>query len=282
MLKNTPFALAAITALLGLSISNPAWANEPPPPAPCVDLEKTCQDAASPTDPITYEVTISNCGNMIIYCNVKDLITREIVINGPVSPGETVGVSGSYYLEECGESTNEVHAQCSYKISPGVLGRIYDEDFATCSVPCDGDNGCTLTPGYWKTHSKYGPAPYDDTWALIGEDTIFFLSGLSFYEVLWTEPSGGNAYFILAHAYIAAQLNVLNGASTPSDVATALSDATALFGLYTPEDIGALSGNDPVRKSFVKLAETLDDYNNGLSGPGHCDDDGNGDGGVCE
>ena len=30
-------------------------------------------------------------------------------------------------------------------------------------VPCLG--GCTLTPGYWKTHSEFGPAPYDDNWA---------------------------------------------------------------------------------------------------------------------
>lgn len=55
------------------------------------------------------------------------------------------------------------------------------------SVPCAG--GCTLTQGYWKTHSKYGPAPYDDTWALVGEDTPFFQSRLSWYQVLWTPPA---------------------------------------------------------------------------------------------
>ena len=26
--------------------------------------------------------------------------------------------------------------------------------------------GCTLTQGYWKTHSENGPAPYDDNWAI--------------------------------------------------------------------------------------------------------------------
>ncbi len=57
------------------------------------------------------------------------------------------------------------------------------------SVPCQG--GCTLTQGYWKTHSRYGPAPYDSTWAQIGEDTPFYLSGQSYYRVLWTSPSGG-------------------------------------------------------------------------------------------
>ncbi len=33
------------------------------------------------------------------------------------------------------------------------------------TVPC---LGCTLTQGYWKTHSSHGPAPYDDGWLKIG------------------------------------------------------------------------------------------------------------------
>jgi hypothetical protein len=245
-----------------------------------MDLQKVCQDAASPTDPITYQITLTNCGDTMLYCNVMDFVTGELVINGPLPVGESILVEDYYYLDECGESTNEVRGQCVYQIDQGVQGRIFDEAFATCSVPCDGDEGCTLTPGYWKTHSKYGPAPYDATWALYGEDNVFFLSGLSNYEVLWTEPKGGHGYYILAHAYIAAQLNLLNGASMPSDVQDALDNATALFGMYTPDEIGALSGDDALRKQFVRLAETLDDYNNGLIGPGHCDDEANG--GVCE
>jgi hypothetical protein len=136
-------------------------------------------------------------------------------------------------------------------------------------VPCV--VGCTLTPGYWKTHSKYGPAPYDDTWAEIGEigeDTPFFLSGQSYYEVLWTEPEG-NAYYILAHAYIAAELNQLNGADFTA-AQDAFAEATGLFATYTPAQIGALRGNDPLRQQFLALATILDDYNNGLIGPGHC------------
>lgn len=136
-------------------------------------------------------------------------------------------------------------------------------------VPCGG--GCTLTPGYWKTHSGYGPAPYDETWAMIGEDTPFFLSGQSYYNVLWTPPRG-NAYYILAHAYIAAELNQLNGASIPGDVLSAFNEATGLFGTYTPAQIAALKGKTgkELRGQFTSLAETLDAYNNGYLGPGHC------------
>lgn len=136
--------------------------------------------------------------------------------------------------------------------------------------------GCTLTPGYWKTHSDKGPAPFDDTWDLLpnGSDTIFFLSGQTYYEVLWTNPQGGNAYYILAHAYIAAELNQLNGADF-SAVQDAFDEATGLFEAYTPEQIGALKGKNPLRQQFLKLATILDDYNNGLIGPGHCSEDSN-------
>lgn len=134
------------------------------------------------------------------------------------------------------------------------------------NVPCA--TGCTLTPGYWKTHSKYGPAPYDDTWAQVGEDAAFFLSGQTYYQVLWTPP-GGNAYYILAHAYIAARLNQLGGADFTAAQA-AFNSATALFGTYTPAQVAAMKGSSTVRQQFNSLAATLDNYNNGLIGPGHC------------
>jgi hypothetical protein len=134
------------------------------------------------------------------------------------------------------------------------------------NVPCAG--GCTLTPGYWKTHSTYGPASYDDTWAQIGEDTIFFFSGQSYYDVLWIAPEG-NAYYILARAYIAAKLNQLNGADF-SAAQAAFDQATALFSnpANTPAAVGALRGS--ARNTWINLATILDNYNNGLIGPGHC------------
>ncbi len=141
------------------------------------------------------------------------------------------------------------------------------------NVVCEG--GCTLTQGYWKTHSQYGPAPYDETWAEIGEDSPFFLSGKTYYQTLWTAP-GGNAYWNLAHQYIAAQLNQLNGASIPPSVLAAFNAATVLFNTYTPAQIAGLPGNNPIRKQFVNLAGILDKYNNGITGPGHCSEESNG------
>lgn len=130
--------------------------------------------------------------------------------------------------------------------------------------------GCTLTQGYWKTHSEFGPAPYDNTWAQLanGASTPFFLSGQSWIEVFGTSPAG-NAYYTLAHQYMAAVLNGLAGANQ-SAVQSALASAATLFNTYTPAQIGVLKGSNALRKQFVALAETLDDYNNGLIGPGHC------------
>jgi hypothetical protein len=145
------------------------------------------------------------------------------------------------------------------------------EDSWTVNATVACGYGCTLTPGYWKTHSDNGPAPYDDTWALLGENTPFFSSGQSYYEVLWTNPQG-NAYYILAHAYIAAELNQLNGSSIPADVLSAYDAATVLFQTYTPDEVAGLKGKDgkDLRAQFIDLAYTLDEYNNGLLGPGHC------------
>jgi hypothetical protein len=136
----------------------------------------------------------------------------------------------------------------------------------TCTPPPPA--GCTHTLGYWKTHSKYGPAPYDTTWALIGEDSAFFSSGKSWYQLFWTSSAGGNAYVILAHQYMAAVLNQLDGAASTPAVDAALTWATSFFSTYTPSSILSTA----VRDQAIAAADVLDDYNNGDIGPGHCDD----------
>jgi hypothetical protein len=130
--------------------------------------------------------------------------------------------------------------------------------------------GCTLTWGYWKTHSYHGPAAHpDDTWNLIqpnGVDSPFFSSGQTYYQVLQTEPKGGNAYYILAHQYIAAELNMLNDASSTAEVDAAMAWAEDFFNTYGPSD----TFSKALRASIVNNAGTLGSYNEGLIGPGHC------------
>jgi hypothetical protein len=172
--------------------------------------------------------------------------------------------------EVCDETHTETNIASFVTNDTGATGS--DDHTVVVTIPAC-DEGCTLTQGYWKTHSELGPAPYDGTWALLpnGASTTFYLSGATYHEVLWTPPKG-NVYFVLAHQYIAATLNGLDGASAPSSVADALADAQALFATYTPAEVLALKGpaGNAVRAEFTSLASTLDDYNNGIIGPGHC------------
>jgi hypothetical protein len=133
-------------------------------------------------------------------------------------------------------------------------------------VEVECETGCTLTQGYWKTHSHYGPAKKtDETWDLVGgPDAPFFLSGQSYFEVLWTAPRG-NSYYSLAHQYIAAELNQLAGASGAA-VAEEFALATELLEAYAPAQVKSRE----LRHQMLSLAAILDDYNNGLLGPGHC------------
>jgi hypothetical protein len=127
---------------------------------------------------------------------------------------------------------------------------------------------CTYTPGYWQTHSKYGPAtPFDPVWNWIGEDTPFFMSGKSYYQAINMSSTSGNAYYILAQAYIAAKLNYYAGAYVPADVKAAIEYAEWFFGKYKPTD----KLNKPLREKVLMYYELLDKYNNGYIGPGHCD-----------
>ena len=117
---------------------------------------------------------------------------------------------------------------------------------------------CTFTQGYWKNHP--------DAWPV---------SSLTLGTVVYTkaellaildQPAQGNGLLILAHQLIAAKLNIANGAD-PSAAASAISAADTQIGalVVPPVGSGYLSPS-----SVNAKAKTLDDYNNGLIGPGHC------------
>jgi hypothetical protein len=158
---------------------------------------------------------------------------------------------------------------------------VLDSDTASIHVTVACETGCTLTQGYWKTHSDKGPASKaDSTWNLLpaGEDTAAFLPYVdakgdpgSWYSIFWTAPAG-NVYYQLAHQYMAAQLNILNGASAPASVTSALAGASGFFAAYTPAEAGALGKTSTARTQALAWASTLASYNEGAIGPGHCDE----------
>jgi hypothetical protein len=176
---------------------------------------------------------------------------------------------GPYTDQECGDHTIDNTATYTTN-DTGTTGDSSWEVVIT--VPCP--TGCTLTQGYWKTHndSFKGGAPTDPTWLLLGpdaENTTFYLSGQTWFEVFWTSPKGGNAYYILAHQYEAAVLNQLSGAASTTDVDAAIAWAEDFFTSHTPSD--KLSKTES--KDAKYYAGILDQYNTGLIGPGHCSED---------
>lgn len=128
--------------------------------------------------------------------------------------------------------------------------------------------GCTRTQGYWKTHApnsknnKNGKTKVDPAWGSLYDDP-FFTSGKTYMEVLETAPKGGDAYYILAHQYIAAKLNLAAGASMPTNVRSVYDMATAYFMSPTTSTVS--------RSTLLQWAELLTAYNEGRVGPGSCD-----------
>lgn len=126
------------------------------------------------------------------------------------------------------------------------------------NVPGTTTSGCTYTQGYYKNKGA----------SLLPTGT-FYASGQTYLAVLNTPPKGGNAYYILAHQFIAATLNA-KSASVPTNVQTALTESAAYFAT------AGIAPATPYTATFTKdrltaWADLLTRYNEGLVGPGHCD-----------
>jgi hypothetical protein len=128
------------------------------------------------------------------------------------------------------------------------------------NVPVTTSSGCTYTQGYYKNKGV----------SLLPSGT-FYASGQSYLGVLQTPPKGGNAYYILAHQYIAATLNA-KSASVPANVQAAITQGTTYFGT------SGITPSAPYTATYTKdkltgWADLLTSYNEGQIGPGHCRDE---------
>ena len=131
--------------------------------------------------------------------------------------------------------------------------------------------GCTLTQGYWKNHADPNGRRYDPTWNYLsaGSATLFASSGQSWLAVFRTPPAG-NAYYTLAHQYMAARLNRLAGAGSTPAVDAAMGSAAAFFSGRNP----AVKLTSAEKGSATTWAGVLASYNEGTTGPGHCSEPG--------
>jgi len=132
-------------------------------------------------------------------------------------------------------------------------GSIGIDNLAFCRP---GRSQCTYTQGYWKNHPEAWPVKS----LLLG--TVSYTNA-QLLAILKT-PVRGNGLISLAHQLIAAKLNVAN-TSDGSAVAKAITAADVLIG-----DKNVLTNSVPTSLTS-SLTSTLDAYNNGRIGPGHCE-----------
>ena len=119
---------------------------------------------------------------------------------------------------------------------------------------------CTYTQGFWKNHPEAWPG--GATPMLLG--TVAYTSAQLL--AILNQPAAGNGLLILAHQLIAAKLSIASGAD-PTAAAAAIAAADALIGGLVVPPVG---GGFVSPGSVNSIANTLNDYNNGLIGPGHC------------
>jgi hypothetical protein len=205
--------------------------------------------------------TVMLSATVKVQCNGSDVpgATQSL---GPAStgPGGSQTFPYSIPLTPVGGCAYTVVAEGISSIITPHNVKTVPFDFNNCpDQPC-ATGGCTLTLGFWKTHPDNWPVA-SLTLGTVNYNQTQLLSILN-------QSVRGNGLVLLAHQLIAAKLNVANGATCASVVAS-IAAADALIGglIVPPVGAGSLSTS-----AVSSLATALDNFNNGLVAgcPGHC------------
>jgi hypothetical protein len=198
--------------------------------------------------------------------------------NYNLAPYATITIEvGDVLFDACGASSqncSQVPLDCDTQYSfrafahaNSTYNRSAFSATTTCSTEsCVSDGGCTYTQGFWATH---GPIPVGNNQNLWPVASLT-LGSVSYTDLqllsIFNTPAQGNGLLTLAHQLIAAKLNIANGADSTA-IAQAISDADALIGslIVPPVGSGFLAPG-----ATSTLVQALTAYNEGVTGPGHC------------
>jgi len=125
--------------------------------------------------------------------------------------------------------------------------------------------GCTYTQGYWKTHGPAATGNNTNEWPVDGLTLGTVAYTADELQTIFNTAPKGNGLITLAHQLIAAKLNVENGASSGA-IDQAIADADALIG-----GLDILGGGTLTPAQVASLVTALTNFNEGTTGPGHCD-----------
>lgn len=182
-----------------------------------------------------------------------------------IAASEWIAIELGQLFDETGvvaSSTDELEAGTDYVVHVTARGGagLADSQPSTDLVvrTLSAVQNCTFTLGYWKNHTGAWPV-LNLTLGTVTYNQAQLLSILN-------QPSGGNGLIILAHQLIAAKLNLANGAN-PSFISATITAADAQIGALVVPPVG--SGYLPSASTSAN-SHTLDEWNNGITGPGHC------------
>lgn len=137
----------------------------------------------------------------------------------------------------------------------------------------------TRTIGYWKNHSGQGRGNQGDLvtqhlpvllGAANGPKSVNVTTNVQAYQILgqgWLGGHPSNGITKLYAQLLAAKLNIADGAAAGS-VAATINAADVFLGTHNQADWSSLTQAE--KNLVLGWHSTLDNYNNGKIGPGHC------------
>ena len=188
-------------------------------------------------DTLAYVVTLSQNGAVI--ASFTDIFV--VWADNP-----TFDFNIPWGIELCGDYVADGHF---YYISPRDITE-YRDFTVPFNCPC-GDEGCTGTPGYWKTH----PEEWTGISLSLGGIVYTHAQCMDFFAV---EPSkrNGTSSAKLVHHLMAAKLNYMSGAAQHVDAEIAAADAWIVANCLI------CNPSKTAKNEMVSLIDALDIYNN--------------------
>jgi hypothetical protein len=192
---------------------------------------------------------------------------NELPNNGSfrVGPNGIVTAEVGDMFDETGVSTNynyELDENTEYvfrvRAKGDAAGQVSPNSATLFTATIPHTQNCTFTQGYWKNHPEAWP---------VGGLTLGTVPYTAAQLLLiFGQPASGNGLISLCHQLIAAKLNLAQGAD-PTAISATIAAADALIGGLVCPPIG---GGFLAPGTTSALTDTLDDFNSGLIGPGHC------------
>jgi hypothetical protein len=212
---------------------------------------------------VDHYVEDDSAGRVLRGCRRSVAVGRGVYVTVTEVPATNLtAISGTAYQHEYGTS---------YIVAPGnpftdIINSFHGVRLTFTNVEVA---GCTYTQGFWKTLGPSAKANNSNEWPVASLTLGTVVYTAAELQAILNTPVKDNGLISLAHQLIAAKLNVANGASSAT-IAASIAAADPLIGALVIPPVGGGS-LDPSTTSA--LTGALAGYNEGVTGPGHCDDE---------